>query len=196
MMRLARMIWGATFLFVALFGAVPAVAEDLTLTKDCEEGFRQLIRMAQGGRLGDDVTNANVAVAGNKIRVELVGARAPVKVLLLTPKRSPQAVSRYFDVVAGEGATASDVGRVGTALDEVFVDDPFQILGLELSPGDPVPTLAEAWALSGWRGARRAFEQRMMVLAGLQYTVGVIVALAAGLLASLAVLWGSAIPER
>jgi hypothetical protein len=188
-------VWAASFLLIGLCGATPA-ADDLTLTKDCEAGFRRFIRMAQTGQLGDDVTNANVGVEGNQVRVELVRAGAPAQLFSLAPKRSPRAASRYFEVVAGAGATASDADRVGRALDQIFAEDPFHIVALEQPPGNPIPTLAEAWALSGWRGVVRGLERRMMVLASLPYTIGVIVSLAAGVLASLVLLWVSPVPAR
>lgn len=192
-MRLARLTRVVSFLLV---WNAPAIAQDVTLSKDCEEGFRRLMHLAQGGQLGDDVSNANIGIAGNQVRLELVRTGAPNKQLLLTPKRSPHEISRYFDVAAGDGATASDVERVGRALDDVFRKDPFHVLGVEGPPtGDPIPSLTEAWAYGGWRGVLRVCERRMMVLAGLEYTIAVIVALAFVSLASLVLLWAS-IPPR
>lgn len=179
-----------------LLWVAAASAQDVTLTEDCEEGFRQLIRMAQGGRLGDNVTNASVAAVGSQVRVELVRAGAPATVLMLTPKRSPRAVSRYFDVAPGDGATVRDVERVGRALDDVFLEDPFRTLGYERLPDSgPIAPFADAWAYGGSRAVLRGLELHMMVLASLRYTVVVIVAVALGVLATVVLLWGS-IPPR
>jgi hypothetical protein len=190
----ARVICVATAVLSGLIGS--AVADDLTLTKDCEEGFRRLLHMAQAGQLGDDVRDANISVDGIHVRVELVRPGAANAVVLLTPKRSPRSSAKYFDVARGDNATENDVARVGRALDAVFSADPFQVLGHEGSPaGDRMPSLMQAWSSGSWRGVGRLVERRMMVLASLEYTVGVIVALALGLIASLAVLWGS-VPLR
>jgi hypothetical protein len=171
---------------------------DLALTRDSEVAFERFIHMAQTGQLGEDVSNANVGILKNHVRVELVRPGAPVKVLLLTPKGSNQAVCRYFDIAAGDGATAGDVARVGQALDAVFGADPFQLAYdvFNASPGgDPLPSLAEAWAYGGWRGVLHGFERRTVALAGLPYTIVVIVALAAAFLTSLWLLWGSTPPR-
>ena len=195
-MSLVRLICTASFLLSGLLWNASAVAQDLALTKDCEDGFQRFIHMAQSGQLGEDVTNANVGIVGNRVRVELVRTGAPIKLLLLTPKSSPHTICRYFDVAPGDGATARDVGRVGAALDEVFGADPFRLPGLEESlGGDPIPSLAGAWAYGTWRGVLRVVERRMMVLASLTYTAGVIVVLALACLASLALLWGSLPPH-
>jgi len=176
--------------------SVSAAAQDLSLTRDCEVGFRQFISLAEAGRLGTDVSDANVAIADNQVRVELLRAGAPNKLLFLTRKRSPESRSRYFDIALGEGATADDLDRVGKALDEVFSSDPFQIIGLEASPdGEPIPSLIEAWGHDGWRGVARAYERQTMVLASVRYTVAVIVLVALALLVSLALLWGSRPPR-
>jgi hypothetical protein len=167
---------------------------DLALTTDCEAGFQSFIRMAQDGRLGDDVTNANVGIWKNHARIELVRAGAPSKLLLVTPRNSNQTISRYFNIEAGEGATGRDVARVAHALDQAFDADPFQLaydFFNAVPGGDALPNLATAWRDGGWKGAVRALERRMAALAGLPYTIAVIVALAAALLASLCVLWGS-----
>jgi hypothetical protein len=185
------------FLLAGLPVSARVTAQDLMLTEACEEDFRRLIRMAQEGRLGDDVTNANVGVEYVRVRVELVRAGAPSKVLWLTPKRSRQKLARFFDLSAGERASESDLVRVGSALDEIFAYDPFTLAGLEASPGGaPIPGFAEAWAHGGWKGILRAFERRMMALAGIEYTVAVIVLLALALLGDLLLLWTAAPPPR
>jgi hypothetical protein len=162
------------------------------LTEACEQGFRQLIRMAQNGRLGEDVTNANVGVEKIRVRVELVRAGAPSRVVWLAPRTSAGALSRFLDVTVGEGATEADLVRVGKALDEVFRDDPFVVAGYEAHPsGDAIPAFAAAWNQGDWREIVRVFERRMMALASVEYTAGLLVALAIGLAASLALLWGS-----
>jgi len=184
-------------LVVVLLCCAPANAQELTLTKDCEDGFLRFMHMAQTGQLGGDVTNANIGVTGNQVRVELVRVQGPNAVLLLAPRQSAQAASRYFEIALGEGADASDVTRVGKALDQVFWEDPFQILGHEesLATG-PLPSVTEAWGYGGWRGVRRVLEGRMMVLASLEYTVGLIAVMALGVLASLLLLWLSPPPPR
>jgi hypothetical protein len=125
-----------------------------------------------------------------------VRSGALAKQFVLTPKHSAQTIARYFDIEPGEGVTASDVARLGRALDDVFSADPFHLAGLEESVGgEPMPSLREAWTYGTWRGVLRVFERRMMVLASLRYTIGLIVALALGVLASLVLLWG-AVPPR
>lgn len=195
-MSVVRVAFVAAILLSGRWGNASAAAQDLVLTERCEDGFRRLIHMAQTGQLGSDVTNANVGILNNQVRVELVRAGAANKLLVLTLKSSPHTISRYFDVAPGEGATASDVVRVGKALDEVFVEDPFQVLGLEETlSGTRIPSFTEAWAYGGWREVLRVFERRMMVIASVRYTITVIAALAAGLVASLSLLWGSAPPS-
>lgn len=169
-----------------------APAQDLVLDMERGAGFQCLLAMAQSGRLGDDVTNANVGVNGDRVRIELVRGGAPVKVLLLRPKRSGETAFRYFEVEPAENSAASDAALVGRALDECFAEDPFEILGVEApADGGAGPGLLAAWSHGDWRAARRAIEGRMMVLASLQYTIAVIVVLAVGFAASLALLWGS-----
>lgn len=168
------------------------MAQELTLTTDSEASFRRFIHMAQNGELGADVSNANVELNGAQAGIELVRRAAPGKFLVLTPKRSQQAGSRYFDIAPGDNATAADVVLVGRALDRCFGEDPFQYAGLEESlAGGPMPGIAEAWAVGGWRGVLRAFERRLMALASLEYTVAIIVGLVLGFIASLVVLWGT-----
>jgi hypothetical protein len=178
-----------------LLAHAPVPAQELALTRDSEAGFRQLIDMAQTGRLGTDVTNANVGVFNDHVRLELLRPDAPMKVLLLTDKRSPHALSRYFDVAAGDGATSADVARVGAALDEVFTQDPFEIQVYEGFSGATAPGLAEAWQYGGWQAVLRAGERRMIAYASLTYTRGIIAALALTWVVSLAVLWGSMPPR-
>jgi hypothetical protein len=170
---------------------------DVALTKDSEVGFERFLHMAQTGQLGEDVQNANVGVFKNYARLELVGGDAPKKVFLLTPKSSTTTGSRYFNIEPGEGATSGDVARVAQALDAAFGEDPFQLAYdfFNAPPGgDPIPRLVDAWRSGGWRGVVRGLERRMAALAGLRYTVAVIVALAAALLASLWLLWASQPP--
>ena len=172
----------------------PASAQTVALTVRSEAGFRRFIEMAQSGRLGDDVTNANVAISHDHVRVELVGFGGRNQEFLLTYPRTER--FRYFDVAAGAGATDDDVDRVGRALDEAFAGDPFQISGVEESrDGEPIPSLTTAWARGGVPGILRAIELRMMVLTSLRYTVGVIVVLTVGLTGCLALLW-AADPRR
>src|SRR5437763_4219192 len=138
MSRVARVALGLG----AMVCSLSAAAQDLSLTRDCEVGFRQFINLAEAGRLGTDVSDANVAVADNQVRVELVRAGAPSKLLFLTRKRSPESPSRYFDIALGEGATADDMDRVGKAVDEVVPSDPFEIVALAPSPdGEPMSRL-------------------------------------------------------
>lgn len=174
----------------ALAWTTAGTGQDLSLTTDCEGGFREFIHLAEAGGVGSDVKNANIDIAGDKVRVELVRVGAPNKLLFLTRKRSREAHSRYFDIALGNNATASDLETVGKALDRVFHADPFHIVGVEASPdGEPIPGLMQAWEHDGWRGVVHACERRMMILASLEYTVGVIVVVGLGLLTSLAVLW-------
>jgi hypothetical protein len=183
----------AAFLLPALLmGIAPAAAQDLMLTEACEDGFRKLIQMAQQGRLGDDVTNANVGVEKIRVRVELLRTGAPSKVIWLAPRRSEQALARFFDITAGEGASQDDLVRVGRALDEIFPADPFVVSGFEASPGgEAIPGFAQAWTSDGWRGIVRVFERRMMAFASVEYTATLLVVLAIGVAASLVLLRGS-----
>jgi len=203
-LHLAALLCIASCCNVPAWAQAPALSEhdeivaqrwrDLALTRDSEAAFERLIRMAQAGQLGDDVTNANVGIVKNHVRVELVRAGAPMKVLFLTPKGSTPGMSRYFAVTPGDAATARDAARVGHALDLVFDVDPFQRAYdfFNVAPGGaPLPSLFEAWTFDGWRGVTRGLERRMAALASLTYTVAVIVALSASFLASLWVLWGA-----
>lgn len=172
-------------------------AQELTLRKDCEAGFRRFIQMAQSGALGADVSNANVSVDGKRVEVELVRVNAPSTSLRLTPKQSAQTLSRYFDIIPDDGTPASDAERVGKALDAAFAEDPFAIVGLEGSRGDdPIPGVLAAWEYGGWHGVARVLERRLMVLASVRYTVTVVVALAIGICASVGLLWVSLSPPR
>jgi hypothetical protein len=81
-------------------------------------------------------------------------------------------------------------------LDEIFPSDPFVVAGFEAAPGgEAIPGFAEAWTDGGWRGVVRVFERRMMAFASVEYTAGLLVVLAIGIIATLALLWG-AVPER
>jgi hypothetical protein len=197
----------AAFLIIGFLWNGSAVAQerdalagrwcDLALTKDSEAGFERFLHMAQTGQLGKDVSNANVGVFKNYARLELVRGNAPKKVFLLTPRTSATRVCRYFTIEPGDGATASDVARVGHALDEAFGEDPFQLAYdfFNAPPGgDPLPSLVDAWESGGWHGVVRGLERRMAALAGIQYTIAVIVALTVALLASLLLLWASGGP--
>lgn len=195
-MSLCRAAWASAFVLLALLWNQPVSAQDLMLPKDSEAGFLRFMQMAQTGQLGDDVINANVGVFKTWVQVELVRQGAPKKLLYLKPKSTTQAFSRYFDIEAGEGTTASDVVRVGRALDAVFADDPFELtLDLFNTTPDRIPRLADAWAYGGWRGVFRALQRRMVAMAGLTYTVAVIATLVAGLLVTLVLLWGSMPPR-
>lgn len=171
---------------------------DLALTEDSATAFERFIQMAQRGQLGDEVVNANVGILKNHVRVELVPAPgAQRKLFLLTPKDSTQTLCRYFNIDPGDGATASDAARLGAALDAAFADDPFRLaydFFNAVPGGDPLPSLAAAWHNSGWKGVLRGLVRRTVALAGLPYTVAVIGALAAALLASLWLLWGGPPP--
>ena len=189
-MRLRR-VAGPAIMVLAWCACAPwAAAQDLTLGADSEDGFRRLMRMAQTGQLGDEVVNANIAIAHDRVHVELVGPGGDSKHLTVT--RSPLRGAGFFAVTAGDGASASDAERVSRALDAAFDRDPFRVAGLEETAGDTVvPGLADAWRDDGWRGLARVGERRMMANAGRAYTVGVIVLLAAGLSVSVILLLGS-----
>src|SRR5262245_40989340 len=187
MLRIARVVLCVSALAWTTSGA----GQDLSLTTDCEAGFREFIHLAESDGVGSDVKDANIDIADDKVRVELVRVGAPNKLLFLTRKRSRQPHSRYFDITLGDNANASDMETVGKALDRVFHSDPFHIIGVEASPdGEPIPGLMEAWNYDGWSGVVQACERRTMVLASLEYTVGVIAVVALALLTSLAIMWG------
>jgi hypothetical protein len=186
----------AVFVLLASLLGSDVSAQDLMLTEACEQGFRRLIRMAESGRLGEDVTNANVGVEKTRVRVELVRAGAPSVIVWLGPKTSAAALARFFDVRAGEGATHADLVRVGNALDQIFLVDPFAVAGYEAHPGgEAIPGFAEAWSDGGWRGVRRILERRMMAFASVEYTLVVLAVVAIGVVATLVLLWG-AVPKR
>ncbi len=182
-----------------LSGVMPASAGDVMLTRYSEVGFLQLMHLAQNGQLGDDVVNANIGVTKDHVRVELVRTGAPSKVFLLCPKSAAHGSSRYFDIEPGEGAAASDVERLGRALDRVFAENPFQLAPdfFNGSPhGEGMPGFADVWRAAGWRGVGRLLERRMVSLASLRYTIAVIGGLLMSVLASLSLLWGSAPPAH
>jgi hypothetical protein len=195
--RSGRRGWLIAIRLLVLFAQIiPATAQELTLTTDSEANFRRFIHMAQTGQLGADVTNANIAMDGARVRLELVRHDAPSKVFVLEPRRTHPGHSRFFEITLAERATSDDLERVGRALDQCFQADPFQFAGLEESLAEePMQGFGAAWTYGGWRGVARAFERRMMSLASLEYTVAVMVVLVAGFAASLALLW-SAHPRR
>src|SRR6185369_10702197 len=127
---MSRRTWLVLMLF---FWCMTASAQEPTLSKDSEDGFRRFMHRAQSGELGEDVVNANVALMGAQARVELIRRDGSPMVFVLTPRRSSVAVSRYFDIAPGENATAERMARVGRALDACFIEDPFQYAGLEES---------------------------------------------------------------
>jgi len=170
----------------------------LALTKDCEDGFRRLMQMAQSGQLGKDVAQANVGIFKNHARVELVRRELPIAVLLLTPKDSSDGMPPYFSVEPGMGATAEDVARVARALDEVFTENPFRPAYDFFNAsrvGAPIPGIGEAYASGGWRGVLGVLARHTAALASLSYTVAVLVMLVAGIVASVLLLWGSTSPR-
>jgi hypothetical protein len=139
------------------------------------------------------VTEANVAVLKDRVRVEIILVDGTTKALLLTRKDSPQTFSRYFDVVLGEGATASDARRVGKVLDEAFRSDPFVVslddVGATVTD-QPTIRLAEAWRYGGWKSVVTVLERRLVAPRGLRATIVVLIAVAIGVLSSLVLLWG------
>jgi len=195
-MTLLRRLATACLLWIGFVPGVLAAPPDLALPKGSgEASFRRFIEMAQAGRLGNDVRDANVGVLKNYVRVELLRPGAASKVLLLQPKSSTRAASRYFDIEAGEGATPGDVALVGKVLDEVFDADPFELAEtfFYALPGhESIPSLREGWAADGSRGVLRVLMRRMSVLVSLEYTSTVIVGVVIAFVASLLLLWGSA----
>jgi len=174
--------------------AAGALAQDYALTKSSEVGFRRLIHLAQTGRFGADVTNANVSVLKDHVRVELVLAGGGTRVLLLRHKDAPQKLSRLFNIDLGEGATAEDAGRVGQALDESFAADPFVVAFDFFGYGagsNPLPGLAQAWEAGGFGSAVVVLEGRFISPRSKGSTVAVLIALGGGVLACLILLWGS-----
>jgi hypothetical protein len=168
-----------------------AWAQDLTLTKDSEAGFRRFMQMAQNGALGAEIQNANIALMGAQARIELVRRDGPPQVLTLARRRAAGGASRYFEIMPEAHATPTDVALVGQALDACFTEDPFQFAGLEESlAGGPPPGIGDAWRAGGWRGLFGVLERRMMALATLEHTVIILMVLLLGFLTSLIVLWG------
>jgi hypothetical protein len=171
--------------------------DDLTLTKDCEQGFRRFVEMAQNGRFGSDVEDVNVGISAKQVQIELVRRDAPSKHFLLSAKRSTHSISRYFDVVPGEGSTVADAEQIGRALDEVFLESPFVLPAIS-RPRNAAPASGTAgtWSSDSWMGLLHGAAWRMMGPASLEYTVGIIVALVLGLLATLVFLWTAQPPPR
>lgn len=195
-MDLALRTCGTLLLLSGLLRACLPV-DDLILTKDCEDGFRRFMEMAQEGRFGNDVEDMNIGIDPKQVQIELVRRDAASKHFLLTVKRSTHAVSRYFDVVLGEGATLADAAQIGRALDEVFPESPFVLpaIGRARNAG-PASGTAGTWSSDSWMGLLHGVAWRMMGPASLEYTVGIIVALALGLLATLVALWIPRPPPR
>ena len=187
----------ALLVLIGIFRVPSADGQDMALGADCEAGFRRFIQMAQSGRLGATVTNANVGIVMNYARVELLCEGMPNKHLLLKPTSSAKRVPLYSPAHGGGGAAANVGAGGGKALDEAFAHDPFQFPEgfVEAVPGDDsIPRLTDAWVNDGWRGVVRVVERQMLALAGVSYTIRVIVALAIGLLASLVVILVSTPP--
>ena len=67
MVRMVR----AALCLGALAWTTSLAAQELSLTPDSEVGFRQFMQLAEAGGLGSDVSHANVAIAGDKVRVEI-----------------------------------------------------------------------------------------------------------------------------
>src|SRR5262245_3256008 len=111
---------------VLLLAAVSVWAQESILTKNSESGFRRFIEATQRGELGEDVSNANIAVAKSRVELELVRPGQASKRLTLAAKDHTQDLSRYFRIDPGEGATAADAAQVGKLLDRTFATDPFE----------------------------------------------------------------------
>ncbi|HVM98400.1 MAG TPA: hypothetical protein VMT89_18545 [Candidatus Acidoferrales bacterium] len=212
-MRFSKVMW---WLLVSVFGLVgsrtafpqehaptaddqilPEIWTDLMLTTKCEEPFKRLIRLAETGRLGEDVNNANVDIRKNSARLELVGAQAPHKVFRLTPRNSSPTLSRYFNIEPSDGAAPGDVARLAKALDEVFEENPFELSDgfLYGTPGgDSIPGFIDAWRSGGWRFAIQVLVRRTAALAGIRYAIAVISFLVAGCVGSVILLCGSPPP--
>lgn len=187
-----RIRWTFVLAFLVL-GGIATPAQELTLTRDSEFGFRQIIDAAQRGELGEDVSNANVGVRGTDVRIELVRMHGANKLLFLTYKHSTQSLSRYFDIELGEGATEGDAARVGKLLDEAFRDDPFEVIFdfFGARTMTHLPTLAEAWKAGGWTRVLRVLEGRFTTSVGVSHAAVIISVLAISSLAGLVLLWGS-----
>ncbi len=192
-MLTARASWRAPIFAVFLLWCQPVSAQDLALTTESEFGFQRLIHAAQTGKLGDDVTNANVFVLKNRVRVELVRKGGANKILLLTHKASRQSWCRYFDIEPGDGATPADAARLGNVLDVAFPQDPFQVAWdfFGVYSHEPIPSLPQAWRDGGRKGVQRVLESYLIAATGVRYAVAVIGAVVIGLCASLVLLWGS-----
>src|SRR5262249_32786033 len=132
-----------------------------------------------------------IGINGDTVRVELRAPGGATKVLLLTRADHAGTASRYFNVSAGDGAAASDVGLVGKVLDRVFTADPYQVL-----PPPPSQNPVGGGPLgSDGRGVRALLARHASDDAGIRYTVIVVLGLALGLCACLFVLWGAAVPS-
>ncbi len=185
-----------TALVMLALGSASVSAQDLVLPKDSEAGFLRFMRSAQNGGLGEDVTNVNIYVDGPAARVELVRSQPPNPVIVLTTKSERQGVSRYFDIAAGDHATAADAARVGRALDAAFDDDPFQLASgfFDAVPGPPPPSIRESWREGGWSAVYRTLQRRFVALVGAGYVLATIATLTAGLMICVIVLWTATPP--
>ena len=144
------------------------------ITKDSEADFRRLMELIRNGALGADVQQANIDVADGTVELELLRKSSPHMVLRLRRRTTSTGFSRQFDIEALENASAGDLARVGQLLDEVFVSSPFQDVQKRnvVAPG----------------GVQSALWSRLEEPASFPYTIGVIVLILFGMLASIVVL--------
>lgn len=175
--------------FGGLLIAGTANANGLALTPESEVGFKRFMRMAEDGRFGSGVDNANVGISKQGTRIELVYRQKPVKHFHLTAKTGDHSYSRFFDIALGDAAAEEDLAVVGAALDAAFEDDPYRISGVESAPGWSPPPWRRAWRDNGWRGLLRGVEMRSMEPVSLAYALGITTVLVLMMALSCVALW-------
>lgn len=151
------------FLFALLLLPVALQAEPrLALTRESEAGFRELIRLAQQGALGNDVNNLNASIRQDSVQIELKQTDGGTRTLSLRPTSPTEKGSGFFRVEAGSGAAPADVEHLRSLLSRVFKADPFLVEndGMDGTRVAPPPPLAEALHNEGVSGAASALADR------------------------------------
>lgn len=179
--------WSALWIFLWIVPAQGQAGPDVAprhfvLTQESEQGFTRFMELVRSGKLGPDVQEAGIDVAGSDVELELIRKSSPHMMIRLRRRTSDTGFSRHFDLEARENASADDLARVGQLLDEVFTASPFQEV-LARNPEGPSARRGEEEST----GPRmpRGLESRLVGPASLEYTIGIIVLIGLGLLASI-----------
>lgn len=176
-----------------------AAAQELAVSAEGGAGFQRLISFAQQGRLGADVTNANVAVSKTSVRVDLITSAGKRSVLLLPPGQEGRWSSRFFNLDLGDGGRAEDAERLMPLLDESFAGhDPFVVVerGVrDATATQGVEPLSHAWKRDGWRGVRTGIVLRSRQPVGPRYVVAWTLLYALGIVVSLGIVLRAKVRE-